>query len=109
MNDTTTPTPPAQAPESSGLSLEAIVGRDPRAGHFIVDILSGTDPAEAAAARFGNPAAEAEAEQRGYLRGLNEAARARMNEPGLYEQGAAQPPEEPSPTLLFPGRKSIWD
>ncbi len=41
----------------------------------------------------------AEAEQRGYLRGLNEAAEARMKEPSMYEQLVLkQPPVAPEGT-----------
>ncbi len=57
--------------------------------------------------------AVAEAEQRGYLRGLNEAAARRMAEPTPFE---AVPPEggapvEPDTTtdILTRQRRSIWD
>lgn len=102
------------------VSLNAIVERDTRAGHFIVDILAGANVDEALEKHFSRdrePADESslrEAENRGYLKGLNEAAERKLNAPALYEQLPPKPqpaPEEPDPTRdFFPEtRKSVWD
>ncbi len=95
-----------------GIAIEALVERDARAGHFVVDVLAGVDVPEALSRHFGgSDGILAEAEQRGYLRGLNEAAEARMKEPSMYEQPVPkQPPVAPEGTdSLFAGRRrSIW-
>lgn len=103
------------------LSLNAIVERDARAGHFIVDILAGADVDQAVEKHFNldhssatDESALREAENRGYLKGLNEAAEKKLNAPALYEQlpPRQQPaPEEPDPNRdFFPEtRKSVWD
>jgi len=101
------------------MSLNSIVERDVRAGHFLVDILAGSDATAAADKYFGRAPDDTmlqEAEQRGYLRGLNEAAEQRLNAPALYEQ---LPPSQSPPSSddnlspaaeFFPeARRSIWD
>ncbi len=107
---------------NQSFSLDTIVQRDPRAGHFIVDIIAGTDPREAADRHFGTSPAQPdetvinEAENRGYLRGLNEAARQRLEAPALYEQlpmkpvPQQDPPEHDHALELFSEiPASIWD
>ncbi|MDE6190736.1 MAG: hypothetical protein K2G47_03835 [Muribaculum sp.] len=65
-------------------------------------------------------AAVEEAEQRGYLRGLNEAASSRMDEPAPFETipspGATAPPDsvnDDNPSIdcdfIAVPRRSIWD
>ncbi len=109
--------------QQESLSLAALIERDARAGHFLVDILAGTDAQEAVDKHFGrapspDPDSSAihDAEQRGYLKGLNEAAEQRLNAPSLYEQLPPSPNADgveasASPTTdFFPEmRKSIWD
>ena len=54
----------------------------------------------------------AEAEQRGYLRGLNEKAEASLAEPGPYEEVHPPRPNHPhsaSPLVESAARPSIWD
>lgn len=54
----------------------------------------------------------AEAEERGYRRGLNERIEAKMKEPGTWEdpsQPAAAPKEPEGYEILANMRKSIWD
>lgn len=119
METSTMETQAMERPQES-VSLNAIVERDVRAGHFLVDILAGSDATAAADKYFGRQADDTmlqEAEQRGYLRGLNEAAEQRLNAPALYEQ---LPPSQSSPSTggdnlsptpdFFPeARRSIWD
>lgn len=54
-----------------------------------------------------------EAEERGYLRGLNEAARQRMAEPGVWEmpvpEGGNPMESEATTDILRTQRRSIWD
>lgn len=117
METSTMKTQIKETPQES-VSLNAIVERDVRAGHFLVDILAGNDATAAADKYFGRQSDDTmlqEAEQRGYLRGLNEAAEQRLNAPALYEQLPPSPPpsggDNPSPdTEFFPeARRSIWD
>lgn len=55
----------------------------------------------------------AQAEERGYLRGLNEAAAKRMDAPAAFETvpppGAEIPATAPEPEFLSSPRRSIWD
>ncbi|MCX4331385.1 MAG: hypothetical protein OSJ24_04205 [Muribaculaceae bacterium] len=56
----------------------------------------------------------AEAEERGYRRGLNEQIESRMNEPGTWEGTAPAATPTPGPTpeafrILGATRRSIWD
>ena len=103
---------------STTVTVAEIVRHDPRAAHFIVDILAGIGSDEALSRHFagappGNDALD-EAEQRGYMRGLNEAAEARMKAPALYETpdgggDGATGKSGPHPVFLSHTRKSIWD
>lgn len=98
--------------ETGGMGLEALVERDARAGHFVVDVLAGVDVPEALSRHFGGSGGVlAEAEQRGYLRGLNEAAEARMKEPSMYEQPVPKQPArapESADGIFTSRRRSIW-
>lgn len=110
------------------LDLMAIVNRDVRAARFLVDLLGGHDADEAVRQNFpsllsagvdsgdggGETMARAveEAEQRGYLRGLNEKARAEMVQPPAYEE--LPPPQvdrrpATAPLIGSSARQSIWD
>lgn len=55
----------------------------------------------------------AEAEERGYRRGLNEQIAAKMNEPGMWESAArdaaAEAPAAEGFRILDSRRKSIWE
>ena len=53
----------------------------------------------------------AEAEERGYRRGLEEQIRAKMGEPGVWEspQQPAAVAEEPGFRMLADRRRSIWE
>ena len=53
----------------------------------------------------------AEAEERGYRRGLEEQIRAKMGEPGVWEspQQPAAVAEEPGFRILADRRRSIWE
>lgn len=52
----------------------------------------------------------AEAEERGYRRGLNEQIEKKMQEPSVWEDGAAAHAETPAEfQILGNRRKSIWD
>ena len=107
------------APLVAPLDFMAVIGRDVRAAHFLVDVISGRDVDDAVernfAPRRAEPDASAleEAERRGYLRGRNEGARAVMDRPGAYEE--VRPPEpdghsgQPAPSLTSFARTSVWD
>ncbi|QCD34524.1 hypothetical protein [Muribaculum gordoncarteri] len=88
---------------SSTVDLSEIVARDPRAAHFIVDLLAGVEAGEAASRHFSTPPPPPdeslilEAENRGYLRGRNESAAEIMKSPGMYQQ-----PHSPDSTLPAP-------
>ncbi len=54
----------------------------------------------------------AEAEERGYRRGLNEQIAAKMNEPGMWESAARDASAEAAAEgfrILDSRRKSIWE
>ncbi|MBE6305929.1 MAG: hypothetical protein E7082_08485 [Bacteroidales bacterium] len=52
----------------------------------------------------------AEAEQRGYQRGLNEQITSKMMEPAVWESNAPEPDNAPREfQILASARKSIWD
>ena len=52
----------------------------------------------------------AEAEQRGYQRGLNEQISSKMQEPAVWESNAQTPPPTPQEfQILASPRTSIWD
>lgn len=54
----------------------------------------------------------AEAEKRGYQRGLNEQIASKMREPAMWESTVATPPESQQPRefeILAGVGKSIWD
>ncbi len=53
----------------------------------------------------------AEAEERGYRRGLNEQIESKMQEPGMWESpGAPEPPAPPEEfQILGNRRQSIWE
>ncbi len=100
------------------LDIMAVVNRDVRAAHFLVDLLSGQDSDKAIELNFGiaksgpDPEAIEAAERRGYLRGLNERAEAVMSRPGAYEEIRPQrhDPDSVCRPLLSPsGRQSVWD
>ena len=92
------------------INLSDVIGKDPRAAHFIVDVMAGIPSDDAASRHFSNDDAIAEAEKRGYLRALNEKANAKMNEPALFEPVDNNPPQPTTePTFLAAPRKSVWD
>lgn len=117
--DNTQSTPVGDVPDvSMQVEFRSLIEHDPRAAHFIVDILSGVSADDAVGRHFprtdagaGGNDAICEAEKRGYLRGLNEAAQARMEEPAMYESPDAHLDAEPQPqsTFLSRSRKSVWD
>ncbi len=114
--DNTQSTPAGDLPEvSEHVELRRIIEHDPRAAHFIVDILSGVSADEAVGRHFprsdDNGDAIGEAERRGYLRGLNEVAEAKMEEPAMYESPDALLDTAPlsQSTFLSRPRKSVWD
>lgn len=54
----------------------------------------------------------AEAEQRGYQRGLNEQIESKMREPGVWEKTDSMPPADETDggfVLLANPSRSIWD
>lgn len=53
----------------------------------------------------------AEAEERGYRRGLEEQIKSKLGEPGVWEspQQAAEPARETEFRILAERRRSIWD
>lgn len=52
----------------------------------------------------------AEAEERGYRRGMNEQIERKMQEPGVWEDGTAAAAETPAEfQILGNRRRSIWD
>ena len=108
----------ADSAVDTAVDFMAVVNRDMRAAHFLVDVLGGRDVDEALTRHFPAPRAEpdpgiiAEAEQRGYLRGLNEKAEASLAEPGPYEEvhpPRTKHPHSASPLVESAGRQSIWD
>lgn len=117
VNDTTVP---SIDNASSTVDLSEIVARDPRAAHFIVDLLAGVEAGEAASRHFSTPPPPPdeslilEAENRGYLRGRNESAAEIMKRPGMYQQPHS-PDSSPanssheSKFMLQPPRRSVWD
>lgn len=79
----------------AGLTVETLKGYDARAEEFIAGLV-------------------AAAEERGYLKGLNEVADRRLNAPALNELLPPEPPPEEEPrdrTLDFfaAPRRSVWD
>lgn len=51
----------------------------------------------------------AEAEERGYRRGLNEQIEQQMKQPGVWEAETAAPTADTAPTVLANRPRSIWD
>ncbi len=106
-------------PMVAPLDLMAVVNRDVRAAHFLVDLLGGRDADEAVEAHFGRHTPEEEsrkavdeAEQRGYLRGLNERAEASMARPVPYDEIRSDMSGRPIPAASLTGpfaRPSVWD
>ncbi|MCM1504055.1 MAG: hypothetical protein NC127_02540 [Muribaculum sp.] len=110
------------------LDFLAIVKRDARAAHFLVDLMSGCDVDDSVARNFPvkppQPSADdesapipdedalAQAERRGYLRGLNVRSEAIMTRPGAYEEIRPPKPEcnrNGTPLLTSTSRTSVWD
>lgn len=94
------------------VNLSDIISKDPRAAHFIVDLMSGMTSDDAASRHFSNAEAIADAEQRGYLRAMNEKAEQQMQQPALFEPVDAadsQPPQPEGHTFLSSTRRSVWD
>lgn len=97
--------------------LRKLFGRDARVAHFVVDVLAGKSPEEAVETYFPTKAAVdaqlAEAEQRGYLRGRNEAVALDMKERPLWNSDKhPDNPEHPNlsiPSILSRIRRSVWD
>lgn len=103
--------------------LVKMISQDERVGHFIVDVLSGTDPQEAAGRYFpaGGTNAEAvtpteveslvaEAEQRGYVRGRNERIELEMHQPPMWNGDVPESNErESQPSILNNMRRSVWE
>jgi len=107
-------------PMVAPLDFMAVVNRDVRAAHFLVDLLGGCDADEAVEEHFGQhgrSGAESqkaidEAEQRGYLRGLNERAEASMAQPVPYDEVRPDDDGRPIPSTSLIGtfaRPSVWD
>lgn len=107
-------------PMVAPLDLMAVVNRDVRAAHFLVDLLGGRDADDAVKAHFGlhgpdeaeSQKAVDEAEQRGYLRGLNERAEASMAGPAPYDEVRHDDDSRPIPSTSLIGtfaRPSVWD
>lgn len=100
--------------------MKAMV-KDSRVGHFLVDILSGMNAAEASRRHFPKEDDNAdkpnidklvnEAEQRGYLRGRNEQIEVKMSQSVQWQSpsdlAAAQNVQET--TILNNRRRSIWE
>lgn len=111
----TQPTPPEE--DKHERLLRKLLGKDARVAHFVVDVLAGKSPEEAAETYFPSKTAVeaqlAEAEQRGYLRGRNEAVALDMKERGLWDSDEkTDTPERPSlsiPSILSRIRRSVWD
>lgn len=103
--------------------LVKMISQDRRVGHFIVDVLSGADPQEAAERHFptGKTNTEgvtpteveslvAEAEQRGYVRGRNERIELEMQRPPMWNGDVPEANErESQPSILNNMRQSVWD
>ncbi len=106
-------------PEDSGdtplvapLDFMAVVRRDARAAHFLVDVISGCDVDESVSRNFSGADAIAQAEERGYRRGLNERAESQMSRPGAYEEIRPPKPEcsrNGTTLLTTTSRTSVWD
>ena len=100
--------------------MKAMV-KDSRVGHFLVDILSGMNAAEASKRHFpieDDSDTETnidklvnEAEQRGYLRGRNEQIEVKMSQSVQWQSpsdsAAAQNVQET--TILNNRRRSVWE
>ncbi len=96
-----------------------LISQDARVGHFIVDVLTGIDPQEAASLNFPRPKTDdapdiaamvAEAEQRGYLRGKNEKIALAMKRPSQWNgEAPAEDAMREQPSILNNMRKSVWD
>ncbi len=96
-----------------------LISQDARVGHFIVDVLTGIDPQEAATLNFPRSKTDdapdiaamvAEAEQRGYLRGKNEKISLEMKRPSQWNgEVPAEDAMIEQPTILNNMRKSVWD
>lgn len=100
--------------------MKAMV-KDSRVGHFLVDILSGMNAAEASQRHFPKEEDKTdktnidklvnEAEQRGYLRGRNEQIEVKMSQSVQWQSpsdsAAAQNVQET--TILNNRRRSIWE
>ncbi len=96
-----------------------LISQDARVGHFIVDVLTGIDPQEAATLNFPRPKTDdapdiaamvAEAEQRGYLRGKNEKIALEMKRPSQWNgEVPAEDAMREQPSILNNMRKSVWD
>lgn len=95
--------------------------RDARVGHFIVDVLTGMDAAEASALHFPKNDVEeqsvdvdalvVEAERRGYMRGRNEQIEVKMREPSQWQSpvdGGGNPGREEA-MILSNRRRSVWE
>ncbi len=95
--------------------------RDARVGHFIVDVLTGMDAAEASALHFSKKEVDEqqvdvdaiveEAERRGYMRGRNEQIEVKMREPSQWQSpvdGKDSPGREET-MILGNRRRSVWE
>lgn len=97
--------------------LRRLLGRDARVAHFVVDVLAGKSTEEAVDAYFPTKATVdaqlAEAEQRGYLRGRNEAVALDMKERPLWNSDSHPATSEQTPpsipSILSRLRRSVWD
>ncbi len=123
MSDTETVTDGQDETEnSSNRELVKMISQDERVGHFIVDVLSGTDPQEAVGKYFTvetTPPNEetlpdvealiAEAEQRGYVRGRNEKIELEMQRPSMWNGDVPEEGGAPQPPILNNMRQSVWE
>lgn len=119
-DETPEETPPEETNtpgQADARELISLISQDSRVGHFIVDILAGADPKEAATKHFPADSPDidtlvAEAEKRGYLRGRNEKIELEMKRPALWDEtaGEKKPDKpEPQPSILNNMRRSVWD
>lgn len=109
--------PQPSEPQLDNNSLFSLLTSDSRVARFIVDVLHGSDPVEASSLHFtpSTPTIDVdamlnEAEQRGYLRGRNEAIEAHMQQPSVWETpGSATIDNDSHHQILAHMRPSVWD
>ena len=94
--------------------------KDSRVGHFLVDVLTGVDVKEASVRYFEDSSGVQEsqlnklineAEERGYLRGRNEAIEVKMQEPAEWQspEDLQAKTHSSNTTILNKVRRSVWE